>query len=274
MTTGAWIDLWKDINKPSKKLFIAVTIAKKSFLGKELDSRILGMTSDPNKSPFPTNISNGIGPHITLLEMYIPGGSLLDIFLSDTTNFTSFVRQVKNIFIHNFTLNLLQLHSKKDNYKKFGQWITRVFDDNPEYEIIKTYYHNFRKEINYYLLSKITNNLTNSNFTSIIRTQPKLNIQDNNIQSFTHYSIKPNSYPNSENATSSFYTEWIPHISIANSTDPNFIENFKKAAKMHFSFINLWSISSKKRITMLNKDCNGDLEYIYCSYDTTGYELI
>jgi len=231
------------------------------------------------KSPF-----NNVGqvgklnsPHISLLSIYIPTGSTLDSFLSDKTSFKRFVVLIKDIFINAFQVTTkiaVQLHSQLSNYQILNNWITRAFDDPAHLSsVLSSNYDIFRKQLGFELLNKVKL-FPSSMFTSVINTQkalgPHFVPQGQVPPSFTHYSINPKSYPNSEMAISSWFIDWKPHISLAkNVSNPQkFITDIKNVAKRPMSFINLWEVNIKKSIPSIAQDIYGSLEYIYCSYDS------
>jgi len=259
---------------PSKLLFIALPIAKTSELGDQIDYRVKVVTT---KSPFENDQTKTLkNPHITLLSIYIPTGSWIDKILSNKDIFPQFVKFLRSTFINFFKIEDVkpyQLHSQYNNYKNFNKWIIRAFDDTDYKESIETF-KNFREFITYSLLTNgMKFDISKINELIKVESDFKPFFAPSNLSppTFTHYSIKPRTYPYSDLAISSWYINWIPHISLykIESGHDKFIEEIKKVAKKPMSFINLWKVDQQKTIT-ISKDNDkkflGSLEYIYCSY--------
>ena len=267
-------DFTRPWDGPSKILYIALPIAQSSKLGVQIDKRFNAMGE---QSPFKSNIHRKlISPHISLFSLYIRTGSDLDNALSNSAFFTDIARTIKDLFIETFWINRLdpvQLHSKLSEYESLGPWITRTYADNTFLsKVFKDNYTPFTKQLVYILLTNL-NFFPLDQFTSHIKVEVT-NAAHTSYGSqpvpFTHYSMSPHKYPDSEMAVSSWYEdEWKPHISlIKNHRNPqDFIKQIKLVADKPISYVNLWSVDKTKMIPVIGVAQYGSLEYIYCSYD-------
>jgi len=258
----------------SRLLFIALPIEEVSDIGIELKSRI---TQVLGSNPFKNGIGN-VGkldsPHVSLLTIHIKIGSGIDTYLSNPRNLASFTNDVKNLFVTNFSLSSaapIQLHSPLGVYQQFGKWIARIYDD-PAYltNVKSNNFEPFRKDVGYNLLSQI-NRFLQTNFTTIINTQKALPQHSGPagqpVNTFTHYSIRPNAYPNSEMCISSYSTNWQPHVSLTKTNDPTFVPRFRAATSGRaMSYINLWKYGIAKQIPGVGSK-SGSITYIYCTYN-------
>jgi hypothetical protein len=260
-------------NQSSNVLYIALPIDINSHLGKEIDTRIRIVSGS---SPFGPTSGIIKTPHVSLLSIFIKNGSILDNFLKNQSNFNSLAQNITASFKNNIVTNSLQLHSDKGHYEILGKWLTRAFDDTIYLQILKNHYIDFKKNVNYLLLNNVKN-FPVAQFTNFINTQQNINphqIANNSPpQTFTHYSINPNTFPNSETAISSFFTDnFLPHISLMFSTDPKNIPRIQAAGLRNgiqhpMSYLNLWGSQDKKNVPGVAAPMNGSISHVYVAYD-------
>lgn len=275
-------DYTRPWDSDSKILYIALPIAQKSDIGKEIHSRFCKMGVP---SPF-TNFTTSTrltSPHISLFQLYIPTDSNLDELLSNPENFANIASIITDLFKDTFRINeseSLQLHSQLGDYKMLSSWLARTYvDDKYLPKVVEHNYTPFRVQLRHILLKNL-HDFPPGQFTSKI-TEEVEEVEEV-VQAvhyasgsrhipFTHYSRSPHRYPSSEMAIPSYYIEsWTPHISlslIGKDTNPeDFITKIKDAATNAMSYINLWPVDKKKTIPEIRQNRQGSLEYIYCTY--------
>jgi hypothetical protein len=261
----------------SNMLYISLVISPKSNIGQTIHSRCIRMGIP---SPFgdydgrdfkPSGVL--LFPHLSFLQLFIKKDSNIDIGLS--ANLHDIVEQIKLLFEDKFRNS--QIHSKYGEYETLGQWITRVYVDEPYMTSITGLYNVFLKDI--------------TNILPIYSGIPELSVKEHGIrpaklpaklqispylQTFTHYSTDIHRYPKSELAIGSYYTNWKPHISIINTNNiggkipADFIEEFKHASDgTPMGWFNLWSINKKNPIDIGGgriQRLTGSISHLYISY--------
>jgi hypothetical protein len=266
-------DFTRPWDSESKLFYVALPIAQSSELGEEIDRRfkLIG-----ENSPFNFNTNKRLrSPHISLFSLYIRTGSDLDAKLSNPLFFDYIAKTIRDLFIDTFWINTpdpVQLHSAFGGYETLGQWITRVYtDDKYLPNVFKDNYTPFRKALGFTLLGNIRR-FSSDQFTAHVKMEVKPAVHyahGSPLVLFTHYSMDPHKYPESEMAVSSWFKDaWKPHLSlIKDQNDPQgFIKKIQKAAGKSMSFINLWSVAETKMIPAIGANKNGSLQCIYCAY--------
>ena len=266
----------------SKLLFIALPIEQLSDIGREINSRIHKVLGRDVFNPGPLS-DRLISPHISLLSLYIKTDSDVDSYLQH--NLKTFIGLVKNEFISlfdNVPCIYNQLHSPRGDYKQLNNWIVRAYDDPKYLDNITRLFIKFKKNVTS-LLFKLIKNI---HVKDILVQTVKPHYSPIKELEFTHYYIEGNKYPNTQICISSFYENWIPHISLIKSNDfDNFTKEFKLAATSHqsahmsshqtpgksMSFINLWRYSDRKEVQTLTRTLklNGSFSHIHGAYNDT-----
>jgi hypothetical protein len=183
-------------------LNIAAAIHPNSILGKTIETKSLQYLG---KTAF--NIENGPlkRPHVSLLQIFVKNGTNLNIQLRKKNVLDEFANKIVHIYKN--TLYNRSLKSKSNDYVSFGTHIARRYNKENQQET-------FRNECNKTLFEIQQNKLmTKQDFISEINIDDDIPpfLYDNNGgtigQKYTHYSIKPEFYPNSIFAEGDFYTK-------------------------------------------------------------------
>ena len=234
----------KPWNNESKIIYIALLIDPSSKLGQEIKKIY-------DKSPFQLNYDLDdflTSPHITLLQIFILKGTMLDLFFSDMDNLKSFTLNVQKMFYKTF-INNPQLFSKAGKYEKYGKFTTRVYNNKSQLTLFKkNNYEPFKNKV-YELLFNIMGKRKKKIF---IPNKSVSNTSRNTKETFSHFLIDNKKNPNTGFAISSFYgKDFIPHIALSKISETNDKIFIKKK-----SSVNLWSSNG-----------DGSISYICVSYN-------
>ena len=245
-----------------KTLYIGLPIDSKSTLGQNLSAR-------DSKLEF-SDYKNKLGTHLTLIMINVSVNTNLHRLLSNSADYEQICGNITQMFrdiIKNTKDNKeLILSSIPNNYEQLNSYYTK------KYSSTFAKYTDFRKQINEHFMQ----------FSAGLAPGPipnwwKQNVvvsDKKNVLNYKLFSLRqPTGRPKPIIAQSQHFTDWLPHLSIFNTTKPSKMTSaeieerarlFKQNALAHsISQIRLWP----KDNVHLNKGTGGDITHMYFSYD-------